>query len=101
MRDHMDDHSKSMMSRVMNVSRSGFNKWLKRPESARAQRKAQVTRKVLETYEAFEVIYGAPRIKQELTMLACLVQRILWLKSWRRTAYALAMVKASNTLGTV
>ena len=66
MRDHMDDHSKSMMSRVMNVSRSGFNKWLKRPESARAQRKAQVTRKVLETYEAFEVIYGAPRIKQEL-----------------------------------
>ncbi len=66
MRDHMDDHSKSMMSRVMNVSRSGFNKWLKRPESARAQRKAQVTRKVLETYEAFEAIYGAPRIKQEL-----------------------------------
>lgn len=66
MRDHLDDCSKSMMCRAMCVSRSGFNKWLKRPESASAQRKAQVTRKVLETYEAFEAIYGAPRIKQEL-----------------------------------
>lgn len=66
MRDHLDDYSKSMMCRAMCVSRSGFNKWLKRPESASAQRKAQVTRQVLETYEAFEAIYGAPRIQQEL-----------------------------------
>ena len=66
MRDHLDDYSKSMMSRVMNVSRSGFNKWLKRSDSQRTQRKAQVTRKVLETYEAFEAIYGAPQIQQEL-----------------------------------
>ena len=50
----------------MSVSRSGFNKWLNRPESVRAQRKSRYTEKVLETYEAFEAVYGAPRITTEL-----------------------------------
>lgn len=66
MRDHLGDYSKSMMCRAMAVSRSGFNKWLKRGDSASSQRKSQVTQKVLETYEAFEAVYGAPRITQEL-----------------------------------
>ena len=66
MRDHLEGYSKSMMCRVMSVSRSGFNKWLNRPESVRAQRKSRYTEKVLETYEAFEAVYGAPRITTEL-----------------------------------
>lgn len=66
MRDHLVDYSKSMMCRVMSVSRSGFNKWLQRSDSARAERKAFYTQKVLDTYERFEAIYGAPRITQEL-----------------------------------
>ena len=66
MRDHLDDYSKSMMCRVLVVSRSGFNKWLKRSDSACSQRKSQVTRKVLETFEEFEAVYGSPRITQEL-----------------------------------
>jgi len=66
MRDHLDGYSKSMMCRVMGVSRGGFNKWLNRPESVRERRKIRYTEKVLETYEAFEAIYGAPRIALEL-----------------------------------
>lgn len=66
MRDHLGDYSKSMMCRAMNVSRSGFNKWLNRSESRSAQRKRCYTEKVLATYEAFDAIYGAPRITQEL-----------------------------------
>ena len=53
----------------MGVSRSGFNKWLNRPESARAQRKAEYTQRVKDTYEEFEAAYGAPRIAQELNAL--------------------------------
>jgi transposase InsO family protein len=53
----------------MGVSRSGFNKWLDRPESARAKRKEDYTQRVKETYEEFEAAYGAPRITEELNAL--------------------------------
>lgn len=69
MRDHLVDYSKSLMCRALSVSRSGFNKWLKRPESPRAQRKNLYEQKVLDTYEEFEAIYGAPRITDELNAL--------------------------------
>jgi len=69
MRDHLNSHSKSLMSRVMGVSRSGFNKWLNRPDSVRAQRKAKYAQRVKETFEEFEAAYGAPRITQELNAL--------------------------------
>ena len=101
MRDHLDNYSKSMMSRVMSVSRSGFNKWLKGSDSVRTQRKHYYTEKVLETYETFDAIYGAPRIKQELNDAGLPCSETLWLRSWRSTAYAHAMAKASSTLGIV
>jgi len=69
MRDHLNTYSKSLLCRVMNVSRSGFNKWLNRPESTRVQRKSLYENKVLETFEQFEAIYGAPRITEELNAL--------------------------------
>ena len=69
MRDHLVDYSKSLMCRALSVSRSGFNKWLNRPESARTQRKNLYEQKVLETFEEFEAIYGAPRITDELNGL--------------------------------
>ncbi len=53
----------------MSVSRSGFNKWLNCPESARSQRKALYEGKVREFFEQFEAIYGAPRITDELNDL--------------------------------
>ena len=69
MKDYLGVYSKSLMSRVLGVSRSGFNKWLTRPESSRAQRKAEYTRRVKDTYEEFEAAYGAPRITEELNAL--------------------------------
>ena len=69
MKGHLGRHNKSLMCRVMGVSRCGFNKWLRRPDSARKQRKALYTERVLETFEEFEAAYGAPRITQELNEL--------------------------------
>lgn len=66
MRDHLGAYNKSLMCSVMGVSRWGFNQWLNRPESTRDKRKAKYTEKVMETFEEFEAIYGAPRITQEL-----------------------------------
>ncbi len=58
MRDNLGAYSKSLMSIAMGVSRSGFNKWLNRPESPRARRKSEYTRRVRDTYEEFEAAYG-------------------------------------------
>ena len=69
MQDYLGIYSKSLMSRTMGVSRSGFNKWLNRSESPREQRKAEYSQRVKETYEEFEAAYGAPRITQELNAL--------------------------------
>jgi transposase InsO family protein len=69
MKDYLDRHNKSLMCRVMGVSRCGFNKWLRRPDSARKQRKSLYTERVLDTYAEFEAAYGAPRITQELNEL--------------------------------
>lgn len=69
MRDHLGEYSKSLMAQVMNVSRSGFNKWLGRSESPRRRRKEDMTRRVKETFAEFEAAYGAPRITQELNAL--------------------------------
>ncbi|MCP4113964.1 MAG: IS3 family transposase [Desulfobacteraceae bacterium] len=69
MKDYLGHYPKSLMASAMGVSRSGFNKWLSRPDSSRTQRKAEYARRVKETYEEFEAIYGAPRITKELNAL--------------------------------
>ena len=69
MKNHLNRHSKALMSRAMGVSRSGFNKWLVRPESPRKQRKMDYAQRVKETFEEFEARYGAPRITGELNAL--------------------------------
>lgn len=66
MKPFLGVYSKSLMCRALDVSRSGFNKWLVRAPNAREQRKKRYTKQVMETYEAFEATYGAPRITQEL-----------------------------------
>lgn len=72
MKDHLGRYSKSLMSRAMCVSRSGFNKWLSRADSPRAKRKAEYTKRVKATFEEFEAAYGAPRITEELNALGFL-----------------------------
>jgi hypothetical protein len=81
MKDYLGNYSKSSISRVIGVSRSGFNKWLIRPESQSAQRKAEYSQRVKDTYEEFEAAYGDPRSLESLTHWAFLVQRITLPKS--------------------
>lgn len=69
MKQYLGVYPKSLMARAMGVSRSGFNKWLSRPDSDNTRRKAEYTQRVKNTYEDFEARYGAPRITQELNAL--------------------------------
>jgi len=55
-----------MMCRSLSVSRAGFYAWLKRPVSARDQKRLAVGCAVEETYTAFKRRYGAPRLTVEL-----------------------------------
>ena len=55
-----------MMCRLLKVSRSGFYAFLKRPESTRQRRRAQVSEAVENTFAAFKKRYGAPRLTREL-----------------------------------
>ena len=69
MKQFMPDHNKSLMSRAMEVTRQGFNKWLRREKSPQKQRRDLLTELIADTYEEFEGVYGAPRITDELNEL--------------------------------
>jgi transposase InsO family protein len=55
-----------MMCRVLKVSRSGFYAFVKRPVSARQQRRELVIQAVEGNFIAFKKRYGAPRLTDEL-----------------------------------
>jgi len=68
-REHIGQFSLVLMCRVLHVSRSGYYRWLKSPESRVKQRRLEVTEQVLDTFAAYKARYGAPRITQELKEL--------------------------------
>jgi putative transposase len=55
-----------MMCRVLGVSRSGYNAWANRPESARSQRHRTLTGKIRYFHQASRETYGSPRIHKDL-----------------------------------
>lgn len=61
------------MCQALNVSRSGYYAFLKRPPSARAERKAALLKTVTSLFYKYKRIYGATRITKELPQeqLAC------------------------------
>jgi transposase InsO family protein len=64
--EHLGLYSISLVCRVLGVSRSGFDRWRKRPISQRQERRQLMEEKVVETFEAFEARYGARRLASEL-----------------------------------
>jgi putative transposase len=64
-----------MMCRVLEVSRSGFYSWLKRPVSFRDQQRARVANAVEETFHRFKKRYGAPRVTAELNARGIICSR--------------------------
>jgi transposase InsO family protein len=54
------------MCKLLNVSRSGYHAWIKRPESRRKSENRALEAKIRVLYAASHGIYGAPRIHQDL-----------------------------------
>lgn len=54
------------MCKVLEVSRSGYYKWLKRRESESAQRRRQLLQRILEIHEEYRRTYGSPRMWEQL-----------------------------------
>lgn len=50
----------------MQVSRSGYYTWLKRPESDRSKENKRLVKQIKDIYEQSRQTYGSPRIYHEL-----------------------------------
>jgi transposase InsO family protein len=59
-------HSLSLLCRCLQVTRSGFHAWQRRPESARAKRDRQLKVLVHASFVASKGRYGSPRIHEDL-----------------------------------
>lgn len=63
---HRDEFEITIMCRVLNVSRSGYYAWRKRPVSAREMANEALKAEIKEIYEQSRQTYGSPRIQAEL-----------------------------------
>ena len=63
------------MCRVLEVSRSGYYAWLKRPPSQRTQEDKQLTNRIRTIYTRSKGTYGAARIHAELISVGVRVGR--------------------------
>lgn len=58
----------TLMSRLLQVSRSGFYAWSKRPESARARSDRALVVDIRAAHKASRGTYGSPRVHRELVV---------------------------------
>lgn len=54
------------MCNILEVSRSGYYKWLGRPESERKRQHKEWTEQVKEVYDKSRQLYGSPKVTQQL-----------------------------------
>jgi len=65
--DHRTAWPVSIQCDVLEVSRSGYYAWRKRPASGRARRREELTDRIRAVHAMrYQDVYGAPRIQQEL-----------------------------------
>jgi putative transposase len=64
--DHQAIYPVRSMSRILEVSPSGFYAWLKRPPSKREQEDEMLTEEIKKIHKRSKGTYGAPRIHAEL-----------------------------------
>jgi len=57
------------MCQILNVSRSGYYKWLRKPEKKEPTEEDWLSDKILECYTKFKGIYGVRRITQEIEVV--------------------------------
>src|SRR5687768_16994665 len=63
---HRDQYSVEMMCQTLEVARSGFYDWLKKPMSNRAKENVRLLRLIRASFAASHGIYGAPRVFLDL-----------------------------------
>jgi putative transposase len=64
--DHQDEFPVTRMCKVLKVSRSGYYAWRTRPVSARKMANQKLYELIKAVYDAYDGVYGSPRIYQEL-----------------------------------
>ena len=62
------EHPIAIMCRVLQVSRSGYHAWVKRPPSARALEDARLTARIRVLHKLRRGVYGSPRIWSDLVL---------------------------------
>lgn len=66
MAEYKEQFSLEVMSRIFQVSRSGFYDWLKRPPSDRQIEDVAILKEIVLTFENSDKTYGSPRIRSAL-----------------------------------
>jgi putative transposase len=66
MKDHVDDFSIEKMSKVFNVSRSGYYQFIHAKPSSRSRENARLLELIKKIHQASRATYGSPRIHAEL-----------------------------------
>ena len=64
--DYRDQFPVQLMCKVLKVSRSGYYAWRTRPVSAREMANQKLYVLIKAVYDAYEGLYGSPRIYHEL-----------------------------------
>jgi putative transposase len=65
-KEHRDRFDLAALCAALEVSRSGYYAWLKRPASPRQKRREELTEKIREVHEESRYTYGSPRVHAEL-----------------------------------
>jgi len=65
-RGHQEHYPVAILCSVLEVSRSGYYNWLRRPESARSQANRLLSREIAEIHRDSRGTYGSPRIYRAL-----------------------------------
>jgi putative transposase len=63
---HADRFPIKVLCEVLQVTKSGFYAWKKRPMSERQQRREQLVEQICQTHEKSRRIYGSPRVTAQL-----------------------------------
>ena len=66
---YREQHSIALMCKVLQVSRSGYYAWRKRPASAREMANQELGAKIEQIFKKNRKVYGSPRIRRELLAL--------------------------------
>jgi transposase InsO family protein len=66
-----EDYSLSLLCHVLEVSRSGYYRWLDQARGVRAQQTAQLDQRLREAFQDNRRAYGSPRLTVELREAGC------------------------------